>query len=1106
MSSSGAAAAGASGALYPTEPEENAMHVRGRSFVAGMVLGLVLLFGAEARGQIDTAAIVGTVRDQTGAVVPGATVTATQAGTEVAVSVVTNAAGQYTFPALRIGTYAVAAELSGFRRMVRPEVRLNVQDRVEVNFSLEVGELAEEVVVSGRQELLQTQTADIGTIIDARQLQDLPLLGRRYSELAFLTPGVVVAPAGITSRGEDTFFNANGNYATWNNYTLDGADNNSFSTNLQERSPQVVQPPIDALQEFKVQTRTYSAEFGKAAGAVINASIKSGSNQFRGNVYDFFRNERFNANTWDANRVGLPKGPYNQHIAGGTLGGPIQRNRTFFFGSYQATRTEQTLTQTATVPTALMRTGDLREMSGSMTATNPFVPAGCVDAANKRINPACIDPVAAKLLSLYPMPNAPGTSSNYVSNGILNHNIDQFDLRVDNQISQRDQVFVRYSFQNTKRNEPPVLDDPVASGDFASDMLIRGQNVVGSWSRIIGNNVFSETRVAYNRVRSDSVHLSFGVDANAEYGIRGVPNNPQFYGGLPHMAIAGVTRLGGPFFRPQFQTSQVYQFSQNFTWNKGNHTYKAGLERRRDNVWYIDLRSLNGELGFSNARYTGLGFGDFLLGMATTQRLTLFHAPDLYTDGWQVYAQDSWRVSPNVTVNYGLRYEYFTPMFDREGRLTNVDPATGQLIHGSTSGSVFDRTLIHPDRNDFAPRAGVAWTMTPRTVLRGGYGIFYQQTDRYGSESQMGLNLPQLVDVAISATSANQPPAFTFAEGFISLSPENISPAVVQWRIQDPDQRTPIVHQFSVGPEVQLGSTMVAAVEYVGNRVRNGRRLRNLNQGIIVTPGVGPVVFPYAEHGYGSAYLQQITTVGRSDYNALQTRLQRRYSGGLAFTLSYTWSQALGDFLDHLSAGGGATGNTPKNAYAMEEDYGPLPFDITHRFVASFIYDLPVGPDRAFNPGGAAGAVLGGWSVNGILSLDGGRPFSISANDRANAGPGRRSAANCIGDPLPSGFTRTRDQWFDTSAFAENTPFTYGNCGYNTMRGPGRKAMNMSLFRNFRLPNDRRLEFRAEAFNVFNWINWGLPGSSASNLNTFGRITGTQGDPRQMQFAVKFYF
>jgi hypothetical protein len=301
----------------------------------------LLLAAAPAFAQTDTASIVGTVVDSSGGVLPGVTVTATQDETDVQSTVVTNDRGQYVFPSLRVGRYTVAAELQGFKRMVQREVRLSVQDRREVNFTLDVGALAEEVIVQGRAELLQTQSADIGVVVDERQVRDLPLLGRRYSELAFLVPGVVVAPAGITSRGEDTFFNANGNYATWNNYLLDGADNNSFSTNLQERSPQVVQPPVDALAEFKVQTRTYSAEFGKSAGAVVNASIKQGSNDYRGSVYEFFRDEAFNANTWDNNRAGRPKGPFNQHIAGGTLGGPIARTRLFFFGDYQATRTER---------------------------------------------------------------------------------------------------------------------------------------------------------------------------------------------------------------------------------------------------------------------------------------------------------------------------------------------------------------------------------------------------------------------------------------------------------------------------------------------------------------------------------------------------------------------------------------------------------------------------------------------------------------------------------------------------------------------------------------------------------------------------------------------
>ena len=496
----------------------------------------------------------------------------------------------------------------------------------------------------------------------------------------------------------------------------------------------------------------------------------------------------------------------------------------------------------------------------------------------------------------------------------------------------------------------------------------------------------------------------------------------------------------------------------------------------------------------------------FLLGLGSNQRLTLFHEPDLYTDGWQGYAQDSWRVSDDVTVNAGLRYEYFTPLFDRNNQLTNIDPATGAIILAKDSGSVRDRALISPDRNDFAPRVGVAWSLTPRVVMRGGYGIFYQQTDRYGSESQLGLNLPQLVDTDLNANSAAEAPVFTFSQGFVPLNPNNVDKARVQWRIQDPDQRTPIVQQFSVGPEFQLGANMVAAVEYVGNRVRNGRRLRNLNQGVIQTPGVGPVVFPYAQFGFGNAFLEQIVTVGRADYNALQARLQRRLSAGLAFTVAYTYSSAKGDFIDHLSAGGGASGNFPNNAYALDADYGPLPFDVPQRLVTSFIYELPFGSGRRFSPSGALGALVNDWSVNGILTLSDGRPFSIGSNDRAFAGAGRNVRANCSGDAVPNGFDQTLTRWFDTAAFAQPADFTHGNCGYNTVRGPGFKSMSASLFRGVRLGGERRLEFRAEVFNLFNWVNFNFPAANVSNPNSFGQITSSLGEPREMQLAVKFYF
>jgi hypothetical protein len=298
---------------------------------------------------------------------------------------------------------------------------------------------------------------------------------------------------------------------------------------------------------------------------------------------------------------------------------------------------------------------------------------------------------------------------------------------------------------------------------------------------------------------------------------------------------------------------------------------------------------------------------------------------------------------------------------------------------------------------------------------------------------------------------------------------------------------------------------MVAAVEYVGNRTRNGRRLRNLNEGIIQTPGVGPVVFPYAQYGFGNAFLEQIVTNGRADYNALQTRFARRMSDGLAFNLSYTWSEALGDYLDHLSAGGGAVGNFPLTAYDMARDYGPLAFDIPHRFVASFIYELPWGRGRRMQPEGALGVIASDWVVNGILSLNSGRPFTIGATDRANSGPGRASRANCVGDPVPDGFNQTLDAWFDINAFRGTENFSYGNCGINSVRGPGSKSMNLSVFRSVPF-GERRLEFRIETFNLFNWVNYGFPGSNVNNLASFGRITSTLGDPREIQLAVKFYF
>ncbi|MGE0452435.1 MAG: TonB-dependent receptor [Vicinamibacteria bacterium] len=1081
-------------------------------WAGGFALAVLALLAPVASAQLDTGSIVGTVTDAQGAVLPGVTVTVVQAGTSFTYTAVTNAKGQYTFPNLRIGSYNVSVEMQGFKKGVRQGVQLHVQGRPEVSFALELGAISEEVVVSGQAELLQTQTGDMGHAVDQRQLTDLPLLGRRYAELALLQTGVVQSGVGVASRGEDTFFNANGNFATWNNYTLDGGDNNSFSTNLQERSPQVIQPPVDALEEFKIQTRTYSAEFGRSAGAVINASIKQGTNQFKGVVFGFLRDEAFNSNTWENENAGREKGKYNQYIGGATLGGPIVKDKLFIFGDYQGTKSDQALTQLATVPTALMRQGNLIELNRSLTGSSPFVPSGCVNTVTKQISPACFDPVAARLINLYPLPNIQSELAkagqpnsfglpNYINNGVLKTRVNSYDVRLDARPGNKTSLFARYSYQNTKREEPPVLGN-VASGDFNSDIDITGMSTVLGWTQTLSDSMITEVRASWNRIEGDTFHWAFGDTSNADFGIQGIPQDPRYSGGIPNTNIGGLTRLGGPFFRPQFQTSQIYQLSANLAWHRGSHSFKFGVERRRDKVDYLDLRALNGFLSFSDARYTGSGIGDFLLGLATQQGLTLYHEANLYADGYQVFAQDSWRPSSKLTLNYGIRYEYFTPMFDENDIMTNIDPASGQTFTAQDGGT-FERTLIHPDKNNFAPRVAFSYSASDKMVLRGGYGIYYQHTDRYGSESQLALNPPQLIDVFVTAPSAAAPPVLILKDGFVPPTLDNINPAAVQWRIQDPNQKTPIIHQFSFGPEYQLMDNTVMSVEYVGNLIRNGRRLRNLNQGQIQANG--SVVFPYAQYGYGSAFLEQIVTNGRANYHALQTKLQRRMSSGLGFTASYTFSKALGDFLDHLAAGGGATGNTPQNAWDMANDYGPMEFDVNHRFVLSFVYELPAGKGRKTQLSGVAGALLNDWSLNGILSLNSGRPFTITASDRSGTGAGHISRANCLGDAQPSGFDKTVSKWFDTTQFSQPTS-GFGDCGANTVRAPGSKNLNLSLFRSFPLPKDRRIEFRIEAFNVFNWVNYAIPGQSVANPTSFGVITSSLGDPRQMQFAVKFYY
>jgi Carboxypeptidase regulatory-like domain/TonB dependent receptor len=1130
---------------------------------AGLLLVLLAVGASPAFAQVDRGAIVGTVLDASGAVVRQATVTVTNKDTQVALTTPVNDVGEYQVLALIPGTYTMKVSAQGFETAVREGIVLHVQDRLSLNFNLKVGSVKEEVVVSGSEPLLQTETADVGNVIDTQRVNDLPLNGRRYADLALLEPGVNKFYAANNPAPDR--FSVNGNLELQNNFLLNGIDNNSWSENLQEFSVQVVQPPPDAVQEFRVQTRTYSSEFGNSAGAVINATIKSGTNAYHGDLFEYMRNAVLNANLWvnGTSQPKTPKGGFTQNQFGGTFGGPIIKNKTFFFGDFERFTSRQSTSVKSTVPTPLMKAGNFTELPYALS--NSAVPgqSGCY--VGNIIQAGCLDQVAGKLMALLPDPNVTGGTvgalgvpgswtgaGNYLFATSVPDDVYSLDGKIDHNLNQNNRMFGSYSYRHLSRQDPPWTGNGVVgSGNFATQYRIHTQSLALGWTRTLSNSKLNDLRFGFSRdyAHSDPIGVSLGKSqAQALIGLTGIPDGPGS-AGLPPIEINGLTRIGTSPWRPQYQISQAWNIVENLTWLKGSHSFKFGYQylKRSDN--FLDLRAPQGELQTDGIYTAGGAFGlpDFLLGDVNGVHFTTPLVVHYFQPGHSFYAMDTWKTTPKLTLTYGLRYELFAPIRDRNNKTTNFTPANGGgIISAAPSASGwFDRALIHPDLNDFAPRVGFAYQMTDHVVLRGGYGVFYQHSNRIGSESLLQLNPPFLLDVQLNQSGAST--VFQLKNGFplSTINSSVIDLTQIQLRAQDPNQRSSYVEQTSLGAEVQVANDTVAAATYVGNWGRKMNRLRDANMPRVAGFHNGcPVLqYPYANlstpgdvnidtftaTGCASrgqhAFLELATNDGNTDYNALELSLRRRMSKGLSYSLGYTFSHGLADFGDNLTAG-----PLPQNSYNYAAEMSNSTLDIRHRFVGNFLWDLPFGQGRRFlsNPG-AVSRWLGRWQFNGIVTLQTGSPYSAVAANDGLLGFTHAVYANCIGDPFagattdPSLYTTT-GFLINPAAFSQPGPGQFGTCRPRKFHGPGIQMVDLSIFKDFKFTERWTLQFRTEFFNTFNHPNFAnpsgpngsnqadisSPGSFGKVSNTLAPILGTDsggpGDPREIQFALKLYF
>jgi hypothetical protein len=1098
-----------------------------------VVLGGTVLSPATASAQIDTGTIAGIIRDSQAAVMPAATVTVRNVATGVVTTTKTNGDGEYQVLSLIPGSYSVEATMTGFGPAKNPLVEIHVRTRAQVDFTLTIGATQEQVEVSDTGIALQTQSAEVGLVVSSQQINDLPLNSRRYADLALLSPGIFKNPS-VANAAPDRF-SSNGNSETQNYFALDGVDNNSGSTNLQEGSVQNVQPPPDAIQEFRLQTRTYSTEFGTSAGAVVNASIKSGTNRFHGDAFEYARNSVLDSNTYYNRQKNIPKGVFSQNQFGGTIGGPILRDRTFFFGDYQGLRSTKDVTVSSVVPSHRMKGGDFTDVSPlTALATGQ---AGCI-AANK-ISPGCIDPVGSSLGALYPDPNdgslgwTGAPNYNFVYNEPTQNN--SGDVRIDHKLREHDTIFGRYSILHQHRQDPPWTSNFVAgNGGFATDYAIHNQGVALGWTHVFSSTAVNQARYGFMRdnAHSNPIGVTLGTSAAGTYGLTGIPASP-FTAGLPPLYISGLVTLGTDRFRPQFQVSQVFQFIDNFTKLTGQHSLMFGYQYHRNSDNFLDLQAPQGYMQSTGiySNKSGFGFADFLLGDVAS---TIYNTPldvHQFLPGHSFFGQDTWRLAKNLTVNYGVRYELYAPMLNRTNSVANFSTANGGSLVAAAANATgwSNRALINADKNNFAPRFGFSYQPSGRVVLRAGYGVFYQFVNRIGSESQLALNQPFLKAVQTSQGVGSVTPVFQLKNGFPGAAYSgSVVPLTLQkndW--QDPNQRTSYIQQASFGPQVQLSSDTVMELIWVGNWGRKMNRLRNANQGVVTgfttptptTPVQAIVQFPYANlntsttsiAGAGThSFLEYATNDGDTSYNALEVSLHRNVNKGLGYQISYTWSHAMANFVDNLTGG-----STPQNAYDYAHEMSNSPFDQRHRFVASGIWRLPFGKDGwVMNNDSIAARLLGNWQLNGILTLQTGLPLNVTSADNSQTGGSHAAYANCLSNPF-AGTTTNRSAistqsftgvYINSSAFSTPTVGTFGSCRPRLLHGPGAENVDLSLFKQFPLGEVRKIELRFEFFNAFNHANFANPAASLTNTATFGKVSSTVNDPREIQMAAKFYF
>ncbi len=1089
-----------------------------------IVLLLCLLCPVPLFAQATEGSILGTITDTSGAAVPQATVRITNVGTGIERSTQTDSAGEYVVTNLGLGSYRVVIEAKGFQRLINPPVLITVKARIRVDGVLQVGEVTQEVNVSASASLIKTDTPELGGVVSRQVLQDVPNIGRNFLSLAGLVPGTTNGPPSSRQRDfSGASVTVSGASAEANNFIIDGiSDNMEFSGAIG------VVPPMDAIQEFAIQTSQYSAEFGRSGGGVVNVAIKSGTNDFHGFAYDYLRNDKLDARTYDFTGTNPKKNPIRRNQFGGGLGGPVIKNKVFFFGNYEGLRFPNNANETVIVPKTLEKAGNFTQSgytiydpttahvdpaNPSRMIRDPF--AGNIIPSNR------LDPIGAKLLSYYPDANYVDANPNVRNNYLVTDNnrdkLDSFNVKGDYALSAKNMMTSRFSEQFGGRDRSSWMPNNTIGAKAA----LNGANAGLTFTHVFSPTLVNEARAGYNYLRFGNELLNHD-NVLDQFNIPNY-NTTSFSKGFPGVSITNITGVSivrpiASVPTPFFLVEHSYQYMDNMSWQKGSHAIKFGGEIGRVHANRFQGRNGGGGLSYSGTYSTEVvgsavtiprtGIADMLLG--TASGFYTNYSVDgirIHSKRYSAFVQDDWRVLRKLTLSLGLRYDFYGPYTEEQNRFTRFDLATGERIMPLSTKPLVEselhiaggnlppgwrydnlnQVIPKPNYKNFAPRFGFAYAVNNRLAIRGGYGLFYGVTVSNNANNSGTDGNPFYSDFSLPAD-LNNPiiPKNGFPAGGLYGALSAPTFGTYYTPLDRPD---PYTQKYSFN--VQLSPTDHTALEigYSGQRALGFPTLAPMNYPL---PGPGTIQTrrPYPNVGGFYGYLP----INDSNYNGLEMSFRLKQWHGLAGQSAFTYSKALGYTT-------GTDGGVLADPYNYRYDYGPLNYDYRKRWVSALIYRVPTAKGLPVVPR----QILANWEISSLVTLQGGYPFTVGVSGQVmNNGLGG-NRANALRDPNLSPGDRRRDRWFDTSAFSVPAIYTWGAQGKNTLRGPGLAVVDFGLQKSIPFMEGKRFTIRMEATNLFNRVQLGLPSSSLAGAN-FGVIRSLQSGPRNIQLAGRFDF